>query len=154
MQRKISNHVFPQGCGDEKLGQVCGLRPRQREVEDADLHQARTLCQVPPFINLLYSFIFFTKQVPFLSSADQIVMIVCEAPLFLRKIAIRYIDIVAGLAITRYHDEKTIYVARSWNHPSSWNMFIVMCRDGNIVAVDSVTPTLFVISEGGDLLRW
>ena len=81
-------------------------------------------------------------------------MIVCEAPLFLRKIAIRYIDIVAGLAITRYHDEKTIYVARSWNHPSSWNMFIVMCRDGNIVAVDSVTPTLFVISEGGDLLRW
>ena len=35
------------------------------------------------------------------SSADQIVMIVCEAPLFLRKIAIRYIDIVAGLAITR-----------------------------------------------------
>jgi len=46
---------------------------------------------------------------------------------FVRKIAIRYIDIVAGLAIT---------------------------RDGNIVAVDSVTPTLFVISEGGDLLRW
>ena len=31
---------------------------------------------------------------------------------------------------------------------------IVLCRDGNIVAVDSVTPTLFVISEGGDLLRW
>ena len=29
-----------------------------------------------------------------------------------------------------------------------------LCRDGNIVAVDSVTPTLFVISEGGDLLRW
>lgn len=46
---------------------------------------------------------------------------------FVRKIAIRYIDIVAGLAIT---------------------------RDGNIVAVDSVTPTLFVISEGGELLRW
>ena len=31
---------------------------------------------------------------------------------------------------------------------------ILLCRDGNIVAVDSVTPTLFVISEGGDLLRW
>lgn len=46
---------------------------------------------------------------------------------FVRKIAIRYIDIVAGLAIT---------------------------RDGNIVAVDSVTPTMFVISEQGELLRW
>jgi len=46
---------------------------------------------------------------------------------FVRKIAIRYIDIVAGLAIT---------------------------RDGNIVAVDSVTPTMFVISEAGELLRW
>ena len=31
---------------------------------------------------------------------------------------------------------------------------MMLCRDGNIVAVDSVTPTLFVISEGGDLLRW
>jgi len=46
---------------------------------------------------------------------------------FVRKIAIRYIDIVAGLAIT---------------------------RDGNIVAVDSVTPTMFIISENGDLIRW
>lgn len=46
---------------------------------------------------------------------------------FVRKIAIRYIDIVAGLAIT----------------PS-----------GHIVAVDSVSPTVFVISETGDLLRW
>jgi len=46
---------------------------------------------------------------------------------FVRKIAIRYIDIVAGLAIT---------------------------RDGNIVAVDSVTPTIFVIMEHGELLRW
>lgn len=46
---------------------------------------------------------------------------------FVRKIAIRYIDIVAGLAIT---------------------------REGNIVAVDSVTPTIFVIMEHGELLRW
>ena len=46
---------------------------------------------------------------------------------FVRKIAIRYIDIVAGLAIT---------------------------RDGHIVAVDSVTPTIFVILEHGELLRW
>ena len=77
-------------------------------------------------------------------------MIIVWTPSFLRKIAIRYIDIVAGLAITRYHDEKTeIYILAH-----SWNMCIVMCRDGNIVAVDSVTPTLFVISEGGDLLRW
>lgn len=46
---------------------------------------------------------------------------------FLRKIAVRYIDIVAGLAVT---------------------------SDGNIVAVDSVTPTVFVISENGDLISW
>jgi hypothetical protein len=46
---------------------------------------------------------------------------------FVRKIAIRYIDIVAGLAIT----------------PA-----------GHIVAVDSVSPTVFVIAETGDLLRW
>ncbi|XP_012946152.1 brain tumor protein isoform X2 [Aplysia californica] len=46
---------------------------------------------------------------------------------FLRKIAIRYIDIVAGLAIT---------------------------PEGYIVAVDSVSPTVFWISETGDLLKW
>ncbi|CAG2177765.1 unnamed protein product, partial [Oppiella nova] len=46
---------------------------------------------------------------------------------FVRKIAIRYIDIVAGLAIT---------------------------PNGHIVAVDSVSPTVFVIAESGDLLRW
>ena len=42
-------------------------------------------------------------------------------------ISIRFIDIVAGLAI---------------NH------------EGHIVAVDSVTPTIFVLSEGGDLVRF
>lgn len=46
---------------------------------------------------------------------------------FIKKIAIRYIDIVAGLAVT---------------------------SQGHIVAVDSVSPTVFVISESGDLLRW
>lgn len=46
---------------------------------------------------------------------------------FIKKIAIRYIDIVAGLAIT---------------------------NQGYIVAVDSVSPTVFIISESGDLLRW
>lgn len=46
---------------------------------------------------------------------------------FLKKIAVRYIDIVAGLAVT---------------------------AQGHIVAVDSVTPTVFVISENGDLLSW
>ncbi|XP_013794813.1 B-box type zinc finger protein ncl-1-like [Limulus polyphemus] len=46
---------------------------------------------------------------------------------FIKKIAIRYIDIVAGLAIT---------------------------GEGHIVAVDSVSPTVFVIAENGDLLRW
>lgn len=46
---------------------------------------------------------------------------------FLKKIAIRYIDIVAGLAVTSH---------------------------GEIVAVDSVSPTVFIIGESGDLLRW
>jgi len=47
---------------------------------------------------------------------------------FVRKIGIRYIDIVAGLAIT---------------------------RNGHIVAVDSVTPTMFFISsETGELIKW
>jgi len=46
---------------------------------------------------------------------------------FIKKIAIRYIDIVAGLAIT---------------------------SQGYIVAVDSVSPTVFCISETGDLIRW
>lgn len=46
---------------------------------------------------------------------------------FIKKIAIRYIDIVAGLAITQH---------------------------GHIVAVDSVSPTVFCISEAGDLIKW
>ncbi|CAG9765507.1 unnamed protein product [Ceutorhynchus assimilis] len=46
---------------------------------------------------------------------------------FLKKIAIRYIDIVAGLAVT---------------------------ATGEIVAVDSVSPTVFIIHENGELLRW
>ncbi|KOC64429.1 Brain tumor protein [Habropoda laboriosa] len=46
---------------------------------------------------------------------------------FIKKIAIRYIDIVAGLAVT---------------------------SEGYILAVDSVSPTVFVISDTGDLLRW
>ncbi|KAL5275462.1 TRIM56 family protein [Megaselia abdita] len=46
---------------------------------------------------------------------------------FMRKIAIRYIDIVAGLAVT---------------------------SKGQIVAVDSVSPTVFIISEDGDLIHW
>lgn len=46
---------------------------------------------------------------------------------FIKKIAIRYIDIVAGLAVT---------------------------SEGHILAVDSVSPTVFVISDTGSLLRW
>ncbi|XP_047121481.1 LOW QUALITY PROTEIN: B-box type zinc finger protein ncl-1-like [Schistocerca piceifrons] len=46
---------------------------------------------------------------------------------FVKKIAIRYIDIVAGLAVT---------------------------SQSHIVAVDSVSPTVFVISEGGELIHW
>lgn len=46
---------------------------------------------------------------------------------FLKKIAVRFIDIVAGLAVT---------------------------AEGLIVAVDSVTPTVFILSEEGDLISW
>lgn len=46
---------------------------------------------------------------------------------YVKKIAIRYIDIVAGLAIT---------------------------QQGHIVAVDSVSPTVFCISEAGELVKW
>ncbi|VDD79640.1 unnamed protein product [Mesocestoides corti] len=46
---------------------------------------------------------------------------------FVRRIQIKYIDIVAGLAINQH---------------------------GHIVAIDSVTPSVFVMSEDGDLIRW
>lgn len=46
---------------------------------------------------------------------------------FLKKISIRCIDIVAGLAIS---------------------------SSGHIVVVDSVTPTVFLLSETGDLIHW
>ncbi|CAH8470823.1 unnamed protein product [Schistosoma guineensis] len=46
---------------------------------------------------------------------------------FVRRIPIRYIDIVAGLAINQH---------------------------GHIVAIDSVSPSVFVVSEEGDLIRW
>ncbi|CAH8828622.1 unnamed protein product [Trichobilharzia szidati] len=46
---------------------------------------------------------------------------------FVRRIPIRYIDIVAGLAINQH---------------------------GHIVAIDSVSPSVFVVSEEGDLVRW
>ena len=48
---------------------------------------------------------------------------------FIRRIAIRFIDIVAGLAV------------QCWG-------------DGHIVAVDSVTPTIFVLAEDGRLIRY
>ena len=45
----------------------------------------------------------------------------------IKKISIRHIDIVGGLAII---------------------------QNGEIVAVDSVSPTVFRISESGDLKKW
>ena len=46
---------------------------------------------------------------------------------YVRRIQIRFIDIVAGLAIDRFN---------------------------RIVAVDSVTPTIFILSEDGALLKY
>lgn len=51
---------------------------------------------------------------------------VCKLNIFI-LILCRYIDIVAGLAVS---------------------------NEGHIVAVDSVSPTVFVISEDGDLVHW
>ena len=48
---------------------------------------------------------------------------------FIRRIAIRFIDIVAGLAV------------QCWG-------------EGHIVAVDSVTPTIFVLAEDGRLIKY
>ena len=48
---------------------------------------------------------------------------------FIRRIAIRFIDIVAGLAV------------QCWG-------------EAHIVAVDSVTPTIFVLAEDGRLIRY
>ncbi len=47
--------------------------------------------------------------------------------IFIRRIPIRFIDIVAGLAVN---------------------------REGHIVAVDSVTPTIFVLHESGKLIKF
>lgn len=34
------------------------------------------------------------------------------------------------------------------------NPLLLLVSTGNIVAVDSVSPTVFTISEGGDLIKW
>jgi len=62
---------------------------------------------------------------------------------FIRKISIRYIDIVAGLAITQQGFYSSFVFCL--------NLFFF---EGNIVAVDSVSPTVFCISEAGDLIKW
>jgi hypothetical protein len=62
---------------------------------------------------------------------------------FIRKISIRYIDIVAGLAITQQGLREILL-------EFYWNFYFL----GNIVAVDSVSPTVFCISEAGDLIKW
>ena len=62
-----------------------------------------------------------------------------------RKIAIRYIDIVAGLAITRDGNIGEV---------SSVLLGLQLTFSLFLVAVDSVTPTIFVILEHGELLRW
>ena len=46
---------------------------------------------------------------------------------FIKKIGIQFIDIVAGLGVT---------------------------AQGHIVAVDSVTPTLFIMADNGKILHW
>ena len=49
------------GGSDEKLWKVRGVRPRQREIQNADIHQAWTLCQVH-LTNIPRSFRSFHKS--------------------------------------------------------------------------------------------
>ena len=64
---------------------------------------------------------------------------------FIKKISIRYIDIVAGLAIT----QQGLFSLSQIEPIVGLSLSL-----GNIVAVDSVSPTVFCISESGDLLKW
>ena len=87
-----SHSKLNKGGSDEKLWKVRGVRPRQREIQDADIHQAWTLCQVH-LTNIPRS--------SWMININTLKNIFFETPPLHRKIAIRYIDIVAGLAITR-----------------------------------------------------
>ena len=87
-----SHSRLKKGGSDEKLRKVRGVRPRQREIQDADIHQAWTLCQVH-LTNIPRS--------SWMININTLKNTIFETPPLYRKIAIRYIDIVAGLAITR-----------------------------------------------------
>ena len=63
--------------------------------------------------------------------------------IFIKKIIIRYIDIVAGLA-----------VSPEGNISSPFIILFIDKFVGHIIAVDSVSPTVFRISENGELIKW
>ena len=47
MTKSLRSHSkLLKGGGDEKLRKGRRVRPRQREIQNADIHQAWTLCQV------------------------------------------------------------------------------------------------------------
>lgn len=69
---------------------------------------------------------------------------------FLKKIAIRYIDIVAGLAVSFSWFILIEPILKIY----SVIFRLQVTTQGHIVAVDSVSPTVFVLNDNGDLLRW
>ena len=82
---------------------------------------------------------------------------------FIKKIAIRYIDIVAGLAITtqgKMHSwldsafVSCVYDLFCSKHYIFFSKILFPYSVGHIVAVDSVSPTVFCIAETGDLVKW
>ena len=70
---------------------------------------------------------------------------------YIKKIAIRYIDIVAGLAISSFGS----IIGSCLSHfENACQQSLLITFPGHIVAVDSVSPTIFVINESGDLIKW
>lgn len=61
-----------------------------------------------------------------------------------------------------FHFNMQIYFCTQENNKGIWNCFsyidivagLAVTNEGHIVAVDSVSPTVFVISEDGDLVHW
>ena len=70
---------------------------------------------------------------------------------YIKKIAIRYIDIVAGLAISSFGSIIESFLSHFEN---VCQQILLITFPGHIVAVDSVSPTIFVINESGDLIKW
>ena len=68
--------TIPTGGSDEKLWKVCGLWSGQREIKDADLHQAWTLCQVPSFLSTALRRVLKTQKKIFMTWMATFIIVV------------------------------------------------------------------------------